>query len=92
MTHVLTGRTYVNADRSKVVEEGAVDAAYLLGDKGDEVTDEVASSLGLGGSNSIDDMTKAELMEYAEAHGIEVDAKASKSDIKDAIVASSEPD
>lgn len=91
MTHVLTARTYINADRSRVVDEGTPDAAYLLGDEGDEVTDEVAASLGLGDdTGGLDDMKKDELVAYAEEHGIEVDSKAKVADVRAAIVAASD--
>jgi hypothetical protein len=40
-------RLYLNADRSKVVEEGDPDSAYLLVGEGGEVSDEDAKQYGL---------------------------------------------
>jgi hypothetical protein len=40
-------RLYLNADKTKVVEEDAADAAYLFAGVGDEVSDEDAKQYGL---------------------------------------------
>jgi hypothetical protein len=40
-------RLYLNADKTKVVEEDDTDAAYLLAGAGDEVSDEDAKTYGL---------------------------------------------
>lgn len=47
MTYTSDKRLYLNADRSKVVEEGSPDAAYLLAGEGGEVSDEEAKRYGL---------------------------------------------
>lgn len=52
MTYTLEARTYVNADRSKVVPEESSHAAFLLGGPGDEIPDEQAKALGLVKSSS----------------------------------------
>ncbi len=44
---ILTERSYVNADRTKVVSEDSPEAAFLLGLPGDEVPDAEAERLGL---------------------------------------------
>jgi hypothetical protein len=46
---------WLNADRSKVVEEGSPDAAFLLASKGKEIDAATAERYGLGGKK-----TKAE--------------------------------
>jgi hypothetical protein len=43
----LRERTYVNADRTRIVAEDSPDAAYLLGGEGDEVSDEDAKRYGI---------------------------------------------
>lgn len=47
MSHILTERTYVNAEGTKVVPEDSPDAALLLGTPGDEIDDAQAEKLGL---------------------------------------------
>lgn len=78
----LAGRTYVNRDSSKVVPEGSADAAFLLGNAGDEISLETATRLGLvGGSADQGDgdpykgMKKAELVAEAEKRGLDADGK-----------------
>lgn len=51
---VLTERTYVNADGTKVVPESSPEAAFLLGGEGDEIDDERAKALGIGKSKTAD--------------------------------------
>ena len=45
-------RLYVNADRSKIVEEDSPEAAYLLVGAGGQVSDEDAKKYGLKASRS----------------------------------------
>ncbi len=42
----LKERTYLNADRSKAVSADSPDAAFLLGNEGDELNDEDAKEYG----------------------------------------------
>jgi hypothetical protein len=42
-----TKRLFVNADKSKIVEEGSADAAFLLVGEGQEISDEDAEKYGL---------------------------------------------
>jgi hypothetical protein len=51
---VLDKRYYLNADKTKVVEEGSVEAAYLLGPRGFLISEEDAKKLGLKGLQSAD--------------------------------------
>lgn len=76
--HKLTARTYVNADSTKVVPEGHADAAYLLGNEGDEISAETAERLGLVGGTSAeedaiayDKLKKAEIVKLAEDRGVD---------------------
>lgn len=65
-------RTYVNADSTKVVDEGSADAAFLLGNEGDEISAETAERLGLGKSDvAYASMKKAELVELADRRGVD---------------------
>lgn len=43
----LSERTYVNADKSRIVAESSPDAAYLLGVAGTQIADQLADQLGL---------------------------------------------
>lgn len=69
----LETRTYVNSDSSKVVEEGSSDAAFLLGNEGDEISVETAERLGLSGGSDVaySDMKKAEIVELADKRGVD---------------------
>lgn len=76
--HTLKAKTFVNADSTKVVPEGHVDAAYLLGLAGDEISDETATRLGLNHSGENETysskwaaMKVADLKDAAEERGIE---------------------
>lgn len=73
MGHTLGTRTYVNADSTKVVDEGSPDAAYLLGNEGDEISDETAARLGLGQGESASyaSMKKAEIVSLADDRGVD---------------------
>lgn len=86
---MLTGRTYVNRDSTKVVPEGSVDAAWLLGLAGDEISDETAKRLGLvagiAPTAAYGDLRVAELRDLAESRGIELDAHARKAEIIEAL-------
>ena len=87
---MLTGRTYVNRDSTKVVPEGSVDAAWLLGLAGDEISDETAKRLGLvaaaaPAATAYADLRVAELRDLAESRGIELDAHARKAEIIEAL-------
>ena len=48
----LTKRTYVTADRSRVVGENSPDAAFLLGGEGAVIDDDTANHLGLNGKKA----------------------------------------
>ena len=89
--HTLTDRTYVNADSTKVVAEGSPDAAFLLGNAGDEISDETAKRLGLEVSvptaPAYAKMKVDELRELASTRGVEVDADAKKADLVAALEA-----
>lgn len=52
MTVVADKRVWHNSDRSKVVEDGHPDAAFLLCSPGDELTDEAAKEYGVRGAKS----------------------------------------
>jgi hypothetical protein len=47
MGNVYKKRLYLNADKTKVVEEGSEEAAWLLGGEGSPVTDEDIEKYGL---------------------------------------------
>jgi hypothetical protein len=47
-------RYYLNADRSKVVEQDDPDAAYLLAAEGDDITNEDVKRYGLGSKKQSD--------------------------------------
>ncbi len=47
-------RYYVNADRSRVVEEGDPEAALLLAAEGDDITNEDVARYGLGKAKAAD--------------------------------------
>lgn len=82
--HRLTERTYVNADSTKVVPEGSVEAAFLLGIAGDEISTETAARLGLTATSSTStyaDLTVADLRELAETRGLDVPSKPKKADL-----------
>lgn len=71
--HKLAARTYVNADSTKIVEEGHPDAAFLLGNEDDEISVETAARLGLVGSESTSysSMKKADLQAAAAERGLD---------------------
>lgn len=52
MTYRSDKRLYVNADRSKVVDEGSAEAAYLLVTEGGELPDEDAKRYDLTGKKA----------------------------------------
>lgn len=87
--HTLAKRTYVNSDSTKVVDEGSADAAYLLGNEGDEISDETATRLGLGTAiptkAAYGDMKVADLRSLAKERGVEIDSDAKKADVIDAL-------
>lgn len=55
MTYRSDKRLYLNNDRSKVVEEGDADAAFLLVGEGGEISDQEAKQYGLTGKAKADD-------------------------------------
>lgn len=75
----LTERTYVNADSTKVVPEGHVDAAFLLGPAGGKISMETAERLGLVGAKADAEaeapayakMKKAEIVALATERGVD---------------------
>lgn len=74
--HTLATRTYVNRDSTKVVDEGSPDAAFLLGNEGDEISAETAERLGLTGAAEAGDdpykgVLKADLVKMAEERGLD---------------------
>lgn len=87
--HTLTSRTYVNSDSTKVVDEGSPDAAYLLGDAGDEISAETAERLGLNvavpQTNDYAAMKVPELKELVANRSIDVPSDAKKADLVDAL-------
>jgi hypothetical protein len=87
--HKLAARTYVNADSTKVVPEGHVDAAYLLGGEGDEVSDETAKRLGLieapAEGRSYGSMKVDELKALMVDRGLEIPDGAKKADLVDSL-------
>lgn len=91
--HTLAARTYVNADSTKVVAEGDADAAYLLGNEGDEISDEVATRLGLSSAASVPTepayakMKVDDLRSLAKERGVDVPSEAKKADLVDALEA-----
>lgn len=88
----LKARTYVNRDSSKVVPEGSVEAAWLLGNAGDEISEETAARLGLAGSvdepAGYDAMKVPELRDLAAERGVDVPKDARKADLVAALEAS----
>ena len=53
MAYTADRNLYVNRDRTKVVEEGSEDAAFLLAAEGQTVPDAEAKKLGLGENKQI---------------------------------------
>lgn len=51
MAYTAKKRLYLNADRTKLVEEGSPDAAFLLAAEGAEVPDAEAKRYGLTGGS-----------------------------------------
>jgi hypothetical protein len=81
---------YLNADKTKVLEEGDAEAAFLLVGAGSEIEDAEAAKYGLGSQaksatkaedkavdldetkdDDLSSLTKAELVERAEAAGLD---------------------
>lgn len=77
----LTEKTYVNRDSTKVAKEGSVEAAFLLGMPGDEISEETATRLGLvggaGEAKSKYESMKVPELEAAIAERDDVDEPAS---------------
>jgi hypothetical protein len=69
--HTLTEKTFVNADSTAVAAEGSVEAAWLLGLEGDEISDETAERLGLTGSKKGKKKAKSTADETAEEAEVE---------------------
>lgn len=55
MAYTADRNIYLNADRSKVVEEDSPDAAFLLVAEGSELSDEEAAEYGLKSSRKAED-------------------------------------
>lgn len=99
MAYISDRRLYLNADKSRVVEEGDPDASFLLVGEGGQLPDDEALQWGLKSSGktedkavagpaedkSLDGMTKDELIAEAEARGVEVAKSWTKDEIRSAI-------
>jgi hypothetical protein len=89
--YTLKERTHVNADSTKVVPEGSVEAAYFLGNAGDEISEKTAKRLGLleeeKPAEGYEAKTVAELSELADAAGLDVGKKPKKADLVAALEA-----